>query len=130
MHRLAPWLGAAVFLVGVASALLAWWNEGLDLLRLWARSYRPESDGTVLVWLGLGDALFDRSRQMMPLALPVVSVTGIGVVQGMDWRLGQRMRGHHAHLLSYGWGLCWATGGLIVSIILRPQAICYPRWRR
>ncbi len=123
MHRLAYALGVALFGFGVIAALVAWRSEGTDLLRQWARSYRPESDGMFVVWLGLWDALLDRGRQIAPLVLPVAGVAAMGVVQGMDWRLSQRMRGHHAHLLSYAWGTGWAGLGWVAYVILRPYPI-------
>ena len=51
---------------------------------------------------------------------------GLGALEGVDWRLSTRMRGHHAHLLSYGAGVAWATGGWIAFALLRPVPLPVP----
>jgi hypothetical protein len=51
---------------------------------------------------------------------------GLGALEGVDWRLSKRMRGHHAHLLSYGSGVAWATGGWVAFALLHPTPPSVP----
>ena len=122
MHRVAVVLGIGAFIWGVGSALWAWW--GHDLGPVWG--FPPDVDHLRQVWLGMGEALLGRLRQVVPVAWPIGLAAGLGALEGMDWRLSTRMRGHHAHLLSYGAGVAWATGGWIAFALLRPVPLPVP----
>ena len=126
MHRVAYGVGILLGIVGVGAALLAWRHAGLEALRQWAALYRPAAVETPWAWLGLGEAVLARCRHLLPLALPAAFCLAIGMVEGWDWRSAQRMRGHHAHLLSYAGGVAWASLGWLLYVVLRPTELALP----
>ena len=127
MHRVAYGLGVLLCLGGVGAALLAWRQTGVEALGQWAALYRPAAVATPWAWLGLGDAVLARCRHLSPLALPAAFCLAAGMVEGWDWRSAQRMRGHHAHLLSYAVGLAWAALGWLLYAVLGPVELALPR---
>ena len=121
MHKWVLYLSVLLFAASLGLVVMAWREVGLASLKGLAAIYNPEGAGTLYVWMGLWEMFLIRCRQLEPLLLPTLSVLGIGVVQGLDWRASSRLRGHHPTMLTYGAAVVWTGLAAVVYATLRPE---------